>query len=73
MRIKTARQPGKGKGDAVRVGFGLAEGDILMILDADLTMSPEDLPKFYSAVADGCHLVYSVEDKAMRFLNLCAN
>lgn len=80
MRIKTARQPGKGKGDAVRVGFGLAEGDILMILDADLTMPPEDLPKFYRAVADGscemangCRLVYPMENKAMRFLNLCAN
>lgn len=80
MRIKIARQPGKGKGDAVRVGFGLAEGDILMILDADLTMPPEDLPKFYRAVAEGscemangCRLVYPMEDKAMRFLNLCAN
>lgn len=80
MRIKIGRQPGKGKGDAVRMGFAMAEGEILMILDADLTMPPEDLPKFYQAVAEGacefangCRLVYPMEDRAMRFLNLCAN
>ncbi len=79
-RIKIARQTGRGKGDAVRMGFGMAEGDILMILDADLTMPPEDLPKFYEAVAggacefaNGCRLVYPMEQRAMRFLNLCAN
>ncbi len=80
MRIKIARQTGTGKGDAVRMGFAMAEGEILMILDADLTMPPEDLPKFYQAVTDGacefangCRLVYPMEDRAMRFLNLCAN
>lgn len=79
-RIKIARQTGKGKGDAVRAGFALAEGQILMILDADLTMPPEDLPKFYHAVAggacefaNGCRLVYPMEERAMQFLNLCAN
>jgi glycosyltransferase involved in cell wall biosynthesis len=45
--IKIMQQTGKGKGDAVRLGFAAASGDILMILDADLTMPPEDLPKFY--------------------------
>ena len=79
-KIRIAQQPGKGKGDAVRKGFEMASGDILMILDADLTMPPEDLPKFYHAVhsgtcefANGCRLVYPMEDGAMRFLNLCAN
>ncbi|MFA7342789.1 MAG: glycosyltransferase [Terrimicrobiaceae bacterium] len=79
-KIKTARQTGRGKGDAVRLGFSMAEGDILMILDADLTMPPEDLPKFYRALAggrcefaNGCRLIYPMEEKAMRFLNLCAN
>ena len=47
--IKVLKQDGKGKGDAVRKGFADATGDILMILDADLTMPPEDLPKFYNA------------------------
>jgi glycosyltransferase involved in cell wall biosynthesis len=51
--IKIARQAGRGKGDAVRLGFSMATGDLLMILDADLTMPPEDLPKFYQAVAAG--------------------
>jgi SAM-dependent methyltransferase len=79
-RIKILKQPGKGKGDAVRAGFAAAEGDVLMILDADLTVPPEELPKFYDAVvsgacefANGSRLVYPMDDKAMRFLNLCAN
>jgi glycosyltransferase involved in cell wall biosynthesis len=79
-KILIARQTGRGKGDAVRLGFSMATGDILMILDADLTMPPEDLPKFYNAVAsghcdfaNGCRLVYPMEKEAMQFLNLCAN
>ena len=79
-RIKIAQQPGRGKGDAMRIGYALAEGEIVMILDADLTMPPEDLPKFYHAVANGScefangsRLVYPMEEKAMQFLNLCAN
>ncbi len=80
LDIKILQQPGKGKGDAVRAGFAVAKGEILMILDADLTMPPEELPKFYSAVADGhaefangCRLVYPMEKRAMQFLNMCAN
>jgi hypothetical protein len=78
--IKILQQSGKGKGDAVRAGFAAAEGDILMILDADLTVPPEELPKFYDAVvtgacefANGSRLVYPMDEKAMQFLNLCAN
>jgi len=51
--IKIAQQKGKGKADAVREGYKIATGDILMILDADLTVPPEDLPKFYNAIAGG--------------------
>ena len=72
--------PGKGKGDAVRKGFAAASGDVLFILDADLTVPPEDLPKFYAAVAEGrgefvngTRLVYPMEGQAMRFLNLLGN
>ena len=78
--IKVLRQNGKGKGDAVRAGFEAAKGEILMILDADLTTPPEDLPKFYDAISNGkgefingCRLVYPMEKEAMRFLNLLAN
>jgi SAM-dependent methyltransferase len=78
--IKVFRQKGKGKGDAVRLGFEAATGEILMILDADLTTPPEDLPKFYNAIANGkgefingCRLVYPMEKEAMRFLNLLGN
>ena len=80
FRIKTGQQPGKGKYDAVRMGFDMAEGDILMILDADLTVPPEDLPKFYYAIAsgtgdfiNGTRLVYPMEKEAMRFLNMIGN
>ena len=78
--IKVLVQDGKGKGDAVRKGFDNARGDILMILDADLTTPPEDLPKFYKAIAtgkgeyiNGTRLVYPMDDQAMRFLNFWAN
>lgn len=78
--IKVTVQDGKGKGDAVRKGFDMARGDMLMILDADLTMPPEDIPKFYNALKsgkgefiNGSRLVYPMESEAMRFLNLIAN
>lgn len=78
--IKFLQQDGKGKGDAVRKGFAHARGDILMILDADLTVPPEDLPKFYDVLAsgkcefvNGTRLVYPMEKEAMRFLNTIAN
>jgi SAM-dependent methyltransferase len=78
--IKAIQQKGKGKADAVRDGFAAATGDILMILDADLTVPPEDLPKFYNAIAgskgdfvNGTRLVYPMEKEAMRFLNYLGN
>lgn len=78
--IKVFKQPGRGKGDAVRKGFDEATGDILMILDADLTVPPESLPKFYNAIAsgkgefvNGTRLIYPMEGEAMRPLNLIAN
>ena len=73
-------QNGKGKYDAVKKGFSHAKNDILMILDADLTVPPEDLPKFFDALIsgrgefiNGSRLVYQMEDQAMRFLNLLGN
>lgn len=79
-RCKLLRQPGKGKGDAVRTGFAAASGEILLILDADLTVAPEDLPRFCEALRDGrgefingVRLVYPLADRAMRFFNLLGN
>jgi 2-polyprenyl-3-methyl-5-hydroxy-6-metoxy-1,4-benzoquinol methylase len=79
-KIQILQQPGKGKWDAVFAGFSVAKGDVLVIQDADLTAPPEDLPKFYEAVAEGraefangCRLVYPMESEAMRFLNLLGN
>ena len=77
---KLLRQTGRGKGDAVRLGFAHAGGDVLMILDADLTVAPEDLPRFYKILVsrkaefvNGARLVYPIQNKAMRFLNLLGN
>ena len=74
------RQTGRGKGDAVRLGFEHAQGDVLMILDADLTVAPEDLPRFLDALQsgkgefiNGVRLVYPMQKQAMRFFNLLGN
>lgn len=79
-RCRLLRQTGVGKGDAVRLGFSEASSDILMILDADLTVPPEDLPRFYQALcsrkgefANGVRLIYPMEGKAMRPLNFLGN
>jgi SAM-dependent methyltransferase len=79
-RVKLLRQTGKGKGDAVRLGFAEATGAVLMILDADLSVPPEDLPRFYAAwrsgkgeFINGVRLVYPMESGAMRFFNFVAN
>ena len=78
--IKVFVQDGIGKGDAVRKGFANARGDILIILDADLTVPPEDIPKFYELIAsgkgefiNGTRMVYPMHNQAMRFLNFLAN
>ena len=80
INAQLIKQPGKGKGDAVRAGFDLAKGEILMILDADLTVPPEDLPRFYNALItgkgefiNGVRLVYPMEKEAMRFFNFLGN
>ena len=78
--IKFLKQKSKGKGGAVREAFAAATGDLFLILDADLTMPPEELPKFYEAArsgtadfVNGVRLVYPMENEAMRFLNMLAN
>lgn len=80
LQLLKFRQTGKGKADAVWLGFEQARGDILMILDADLTVRPEDLPRFVQAMADGrgefvngCRLVYPRSWAAMPPLNTAAN
>ncbi len=80
LDLSAYRQQGKGKGDAVRQGFAKARGDILMILDADLTVPPEELSVFYDVIAggmgdfvQGTRLVYPMDPGAMRFLNKLGN
>ena len=79
-RIKLLKQQSQGKGGAVREAFAVATGDLLFILDADLTMPPEELPKFYEAARNatgdfinGVRLVYPMEEDSMQFLNMIAN
>ena len=78
--LRLLKQTGQGKGDAVRLGFEQARGDVLVILDSDIGISPEDVPKFVSAlvrgkgeIINGSRMVYPMEGRAMRFLNLLAN
>ena len=78
--LRLLKQTGQGKGDAVRLGFEHARGDVLVILDSDMGVSPEDVPKFVSALVrgkgeliNGSRMVYPIEGRAMRFLNLLAN
>lgn len=80
LRVKACQQTGRGKVDAVRLGFSHASGDVLTILDADLTMPPEMLPRFLEAYrlglgdfVNGTRLVYPMEGEAMRFLNWLGN
>jgi glycosyltransferase involved in cell wall biosynthesis len=72
--------PNHGKGYAVKQGFDHAKGDIIMILDADMTVKPEDLPRFFRPIAEGSadftngtRMIYPMEHQAMRFLNLMGN
>ncbi len=80
LKLQGLKQTGKGKGDAVRTGFSQATGDLLMILDADLTVPPEELPVFYDAAVrgyadflQGTRLVYPMAPGAMRFVNKIGN
>ncbi|MGE3261133.1 MAG: glycosyltransferase family 2 protein [Bacteriovoracia bacterium] len=80
LRIVALQQEGTGKADAVRLGLAKATGDLVTILDADLTMPPELLSRFYEAyelgLADfvnGSRLLYPMEGEAMRFLNWLGN
>ncbi len=80
LQVRALQQTGRGKWDAVQAGFAAATGDVLVIQDADLTAPPEDLPKFFEAIASGAaefangsRLVYPMEKEAMRFLNLLGN
>ncbi len=78
--FRLLKQTGKGKGDAVRLGFGQARGEVLVILDSDMGVAPEALPRFVEMLArgkgemvNGSRMVYPMEGRAMRFLNLVAN
>lgn len=80
LKVSLYKQEGKGKGDAVRLGFSKAKNELLMILDADLTVDPKELQKFYRAIVEGkgdlvmgSRLIYPMETQAMRTLNILGN
>lgn len=71
---------GRGKAAAVFQGFDAAEGEVVMILDADLAVAPEDLHRFHDAIAEGSaefangsRFVYPMDTRAMRALNGVGN
>jgi SAM-dependent methyltransferase len=79
-KCRLFQQLDRGKGDAVRLGFDKAKGDILIILDADMTVPPEDLVRFVDVLAsgkgefiNGVRLIYPMENQSMRFLNMVGN
>ena len=80
FRMKAIQQKGKGKADAVFQAFSKATNDVLIILDGDLTVPPEDIPRFWQKISsgdaeyiNGTRLIYPMENEAMRFLNYIAN
>lgn len=80
LEIMSLTQSGRGKKDAVLKGFAAATGDILLILDADMTVPPESLPRFVGILeqgkaefVNGTRLVYPMRGRAMRFINLLGN
>lgn len=80
LKLRKTRQKGKGKADAVWLGIEKAKGEIMMIYDADMTVEPKDLPKFYKVLAsglgefaNGSRMVYPMEHDSMRFLNQIGN
>ena len=80
LPLRFLKQTGRGKGDAVRLGFAESRGDVVLILDSDMGVAPADVPKFVEALVrgkgelvNGSRLVYPMEGRAMRFLNLLAN
>ena len=80
LPLRFLKQTGRGKGDAVRLGFAEARGEIVLILDSDMGVAPADVPKFVEALVrgkgemvNGSRMVYPMEGRAMRFLNLLAN
>jgi SAM-dependent methyltransferase len=80
QKIKSVSGPGHGKGAAVRAGLAQATGDVLMILDADMTVMPEDLSAFFDAITEnkgefinGTRMVYPLSGDAMRTANIVGN
>lgn len=80
VKVRAYKQKGVGKGNAVRLGFEKAKGEMFIILDADLTVDPKDLPKFYEVIAsglgefvNGSRLVYPMEKEAMQTINKIGN
>jgi glycosyltransferase involved in cell wall biosynthesis len=70
----------QGKAEAVWAGFEAAKGDVLIVLDADMAVAPEDLSKFLkpleagnSDFINGTRLVYPMGQRSMKFLNFLGN
>jgi len=70
----------RGKGYAVRSGGEAAQADVIMILDADMSVPPEELPRFFEPIqagradfVNGTRMIYPMKGQAMRTLNYLGN
>lgn len=61
--IRVVNQTGKGKGNALRAGFAAARGDIIVMIDADGSTDPREIPVFISTLMAGSDFV-----KGSRFM-----
>lgn len=55
--IHVIQQEGTGKGDALRTGFLAATGDLIVMIDADGSMAPQEIPRFLYFLSDGYDFV----------------
>ncbi len=79
-KIQTLRQSRAGKANAVYEAVAAAKHQLILILDADLTVPPADVPRFYQAyqqsrgdLVNGDRMSLPMEPGAMRFLNRLGN
>lgn len=78
--IKVIEQTSKGKANAVWEACEQSSNDLIAILDADLSVDPEELSSFFELIetkkcdfVNGTRLIYSMEKGSMRFINNFGN
>jgi len=80
FQVTSFIQSGKGKANAVWEAIQKSSGDVLAILDADISVDPETIPDFFEIIdsnnadfVNGTRLIYQMEKGAMRYINHLGN